>query len=156
MATITGVERGAIRRLARVTAMAAITAPLSSLAAAADRSQEAPAQGGRRDGTIRSPASYPTWARERQSSEVWCRPAEARKHRGRMLLSDLGPAPTGSNMPPHSGLGCKGPERIFDGATAMKPWKRSSATNETRGARPTFRLDPQWSGSGPISPHGTS
>src|SRR5271157_921629 len=81
----------------------------SSRAAAADRSLEAPAPG-RRDGTILFPASYLTRARERQSSEVWCRPAEARKSRRRMLLSGLGPAPPGSNMPPHSGLGCKGPE----------------------------------------------
>ncbi len=44
--------------------------------------------------------------------------------------------PPGSNMPPHSGLGCKGQERIFNGATAMKPWKTSSATNETPSARP--------------------
>ena len=43
-------------------------------------------------------------------------------------------------MPPHSGLGCKGPEWIFDEATAMKPWKISSATNETRNACPSFRL----------------
>ena len=27
----------------------------------------------------------------------------------------------------------------------MKPWKTSSATNETRNASPSFRLDPQWS-----------
>src|SRR5271166_6143688 len=38
----------------------------------------------------------------------------------------------------------------------MKPWKTSSATNETRSARPSFRLDPQWSGYGPILPQGTS
>jgi len=38
----------------------------------------------------------------------------------------------------------------------MKPWKTTSATNETRGARPSFRLDPQWSGYGPILPQGTS
>jgi hypothetical protein len=71
---------------AKVTAMATITAPLSSRAAAAARSLEAPAPG-HRDGTIRSPASYPTRAMERQSSEVWCQPAGARKSRGRMLLS---------------------------------------------------------------------
>src|SRR5208337_705686 len=55
-------------------------------------SLEAPAPG-RRDGTIRSPASYPARARELQSSEVWCQPAGARKSRGRMPLSGLGPAP---------------------------------------------------------------
>ena len=103
------VGRRAIRRLARVTAMAAITAPLSSRAAAADRSLEAPAPG-HRDRTIRPPASHPTRAMECQSSEVWSRPAGARKSRGRMLLSGLGPAPPGYTMPPHSGLGCKGPE----------------------------------------------
>jgi hypothetical protein len=59
---------------------------------------------------IRSPASYPTRAMERPSSEVWCQPAGTRKRRGRMLLSGLGPAPPSSNMPPHSGLGCKAPE----------------------------------------------
>jgi len=109
MATITGVGRGAIMRLARVTAMAAITAPLSSRTAAADRRLDASAPGCL-DGTIRSPASYPTRARERQSSEVWCQPAGAGRSRGRMLLSGLGPAPPGSSMPPHSGLGCKGRE----------------------------------------------
>ena len=113
-------RRGAIRRLARVTAMATITAPLSSPAAAADRSQEAPAPDCL-DGTIRSPASYPTRARERQSSEVRCQPAGAGKSRGRTLLSGLGPAPPTYDLPPHSGLGCKGPERIFDGAMALKP-----------------------------------
>jgi hypothetical protein len=102
-------RRGVIRRLARVTAMAAITAPLSSGAGAADRSLEAPAPG-RRDGTIRYPALYPTRATECPSSEVWCRRSGARKSRGRMLPSGLGPAPPGSNMPPHSGLGCKGSE----------------------------------------------
>ena len=30
------------------------------------------------------------------------------------------------------GLGCKAPERIFNGAAAMKPWKTSFATNERR------------------------
>ena len=85
---------------------------------------------GHRDGTIRAPASYPTWARERPSSEVWCQPAGARKSRGRMLDSGLGPAPPCYNMPPHSGLGCKGPEGIFTGAAAMKPWKTSSAMYE--------------------------
>ena len=35
-------------------------------------------------------------------------------------------------MSPYSGLGCKGQERIFDGARAMKPWKTSSATYERR------------------------
>src|SRR5208337_1151763 len=34
----------------------------------------------------------------------------------------------------------------------MKPWKTSSATNDTRSARPSFRLDSQWSGYGPILP----
>ncbi len=103
------VERGAIRRPARVAAMATITAPLSSRAGAADRSLEAPAPGCL-DGTVRSPASYPTRAMERQSSGVWCQPAGAGSSRGRMLLSGLGPAPPGSSMPPHSGLGCKGRE----------------------------------------------
>ena len=111
---------------------------------------------GHRDGTIRSPASYPTRARERQSSEVWCQPGGARKIRRRMLLSGLGPAPPGSNMPPHSGLGCEGPERIFAGAAAMKPWNTSSATNEPRNACRSFRLDPQRSGYGPILPQGAS
>ena len=95
-------------------------------------------------------------AMERQSSEVWCQPAGARKRRGRMLLSGLGPAPPGSNMPPHSDLGCRGPERIFDGATAMKPWKTSPATYENGNARLSFRLGPRWSGYGPILPQGTS
>ncbi len=113
--------------------------PGSSRAAATDRSLEVSAPG-HCEGTIRSPASYPTRAIERQSSEVWCRPSGARKSRGRMLLSGLGTAPPGSNMPPHSGLGCKGPERILNGAAAMKPWKTSSATNETRSACPSFRL----------------
>ncbi len=54
-------------------------------------SLEAQAQG-RRDGTIRSPATYPTRSTERPSSEVWCQPAGARKSRGRMLLSGLGRA----------------------------------------------------------------
>ena len=58
-----------------VTAMATITAPLLSRAAAADLSLKAPAPG-HRDRTIKSPASYPTRAMERQSSEVWCQPAE--------------------------------------------------------------------------------
>ena len=113
--------------------------PGSSRAAATDRSLEVSAPG-HCEGTIRSPASYPTRAIERQSSEVWGRPSGARKSRGRMLLSGLGPAPPGSNMPPHSGLGCKGPERILNGAAAMKPWKTSSATNETRSACSSFRL----------------
>ncbi len=51
---------------------------------------------------------------------------------------------------------CKGPERIFNGAAAMKRRKTSSATNEPRNARLSFRLDPQWSGYGPILPEGTS
>jgi len=55
---------------------------------------------GRPDRTIRSPASYPTRAMERQSSEVWCQPAGAWKSRGRTLLSGLGPSPPGHNMPP--------------------------------------------------------
>src|SRR5271157_4121559 len=38
----------------------------------------------------------------------------------------------------------------------MKPWETSSATNETRSARPSCRLDPQWSGSGRLLPQGTS
>ena len=38
----------------------------------------------------------------------------------------------------------------------MKPWKTSFATNETRSAGPSFRLDLQWSGYGPILPQGTS
>jgi len=63
-----GRQIGAWRRQPQVTAMAKITAPLSSRAAA-DRSLEAPAPGCR-DGTIRSPASYSTRARERPSSEV--------------------------------------------------------------------------------------
>src|SRR5208282_5961992 len=67
-------------------------------------SLEAPAPG-RRDGTIRSPASYPARARELQSSEVWCQPAGARKSRGRMPLSGLGPAPPTYDLPAHSGLG---------------------------------------------------
>ncbi len=133
--------RGAIRRLARVTAMAWITAPLSSRTAAADCSLEAPAPG-HRDRTIRCPASYPTRARECPSSEVWCQPAGARKSRGRMLLSGLGPAPPDYSMPPYSGLGCKGPERIFNGAAAMKRWKRSSATNEPcKGAETGTQLE---------------
>ena len=33
-----------------------------------------------------------------------------------------------------------------------EPWKTSSATNGTRSACPSFRLDPQWSGYGPILP----
>jgi len=46
------------------------------------------------------------------------------------------------DLPADSGLGCKGPERIFDGAGALKPWKASSATNETRinVALPSFPL----------------
>ncbi len=51
---------------------------------------------------------------------------------------------------------CKGPERIFNGAAAMKRRKTSSATNEPRNARLSFRLDPQWSGYGLILPEGTS
>src|SRR5208337_1717409 len=47
---------------------------------------------GHRDGSIRSPASYPTRAMERPSSGVWSRPAGARKSRRRMLLSGLGRA----------------------------------------------------------------
>src|SRR5271157_1792187 len=43
-----------------------------------------------------------------------------------------------SNMLPHSGVGCKGAEGILTGATAMKRLKTSSATNETRGAGPSF------------------
>ncbi len=117
----------------------AFEVPGSSRAAAADCSLQAPAAG-RRDGTIRSPASYLTRARERPSSEVWRQPAGARKIRGRSLLSGLGPAPPGSNMPPHSGLVCKGPERIFTGAAAMKPWETSCATNEPRNAYYSFRL----------------
>src|SRR5208337_4799299 len=109
-----------------------------------------------RDETIRSPASYPRRTMDRPSSEVWCQPAGAQKGRGRMLFSGLGPAPPGSNMPPHSGLRRKGLERIFNGAAAMKPWKTYSVTNETRSACPSFGLDPQWSGHGPILPQETS
>jgi hypothetical protein len=81
---------------------------LSSRTASADRSQEAPAPGCL-DGTIRSPASYPTRAIECPSSEFWCRPAGARKSRGPLLVSGLGPARPSSNVPPDSGLGCHGP-----------------------------------------------
>src|SRR5271157_1301222 len=158
MATITGVGR-CKGVLARVTAMASITAPLSSRTAAADRSLEAPAPG-HRDGTTRSPASYPTWAMERQSSVVWCRPAGARKSRGRMLLSDRESAPPTYDLSTDSGLGrtegdnaplsmlpasrltrhaCSrnGPERMFTGTAAMKHWKMkhwktSSAMYEPR------------------------
>jgi hypothetical protein len=63
-----------------------------------------------------------------------------------------GACATTYDLPADSGLGCKGPERIFDGAGALKPWKASSATNEPRNAWPSFRLDPQWSGYGPILP----
>jgi hypothetical protein len=68
-----------------------------------------------------------------------------------MLLSGLGPAPPTYDLPAHSGLGrtegdnaprltlhaynCKGPERIFKGAVAMKRWKTSSAMYEPRDAR---------------------
>jgi len=164
--------------LARVTAMASITAPLSSRTAAADRSLEAPAPG-HRDGTTRSPASYPTWAMERQSSVVWCRPAGARKSRGRMLLSDRESAPPTYDLPTDSGLGrtegdnaplsmlpasrltrhaCsrKGPERMFTGTAAMKHWKTSFAMYEPRNDCLSFRLDPQWSSYGPILPQGPS
>ena len=51
---------------------------------------------------------------------------------------------------------CKSPERTFTGAAAMKKSKTSSAANETRSARPCSRLDPQWSGYGPILPQRTS
>ena len=50
----------------------------------------------------------------------------------------------------------QGPGVNLQRATAMKPWKTSFATNETRDARPSFRLDPQWSGYGPVLPQGTS
>ena len=60
-----------------------------------------------------------------------------------------------TTCPPHSGLGCKGPKSTFKGATAMKRWKTSSATYEPRSPCPSFRLDPQWSGYGPILPQGT-
>src|SRR5271157_72514 len=48
----------------------------------------------------------------------------------------------------------QGPGVNLQRATAMKPWKTSSATNETRSACPSFRLDPQWSGYGPILQQG--
>ncbi len=51
---------------------------------------------------------------------------------------------------------CKGPERIFNGAAAMKPWKTSSAMNEPRNARLSFRIYRYWSGYGTILPPGTS
>jgi len=38
----------------------------------------------------------------------------------------------------------------------MKGWKTSSATYEPRNARPSFRLDPQWSGCGSVLPQATS
>jgi hypothetical protein len=59
-------------------------------------------------------------------------------------------------MPAHPGLGCKGPEGIFNGAAAMKPWKTSSAIHEPRNGPPSFRLDPQWSVYGRLLPQGTS
>src|SRR5271157_1066552 len=111
---------------------------------------------GHRDRTIRSPASYPTRAMARPSSEVGCRPAGAGKLRGRMLLSGLRPAPPTYDLPAHSGLDSKGPERMFTGAAAMKLWKTSSAANETRSACPCSRLNPQWSGYGLILPQRTS
>ena len=63
-----------------------------------------------RDGTIDSLPRTPhgQWSVRRQRFGV--NPAGLEKSRGRMLLSGLGPAPPGSNMPPHSGLGCKGRE----------------------------------------------
>jgi hypothetical protein len=36
----------------------------------------------------------------------------------------------------------------------MKPWKTSAATNETCSARPSFRLDSQWSSCGPTAHRG--
>jgi len=111
---------------------------------------------------------------ERPSSEVWRQPAGARKSRGRILLSDLGPVPPTYDLPAHSGLGgtegdnaprltlhaprlqLQGPGANLHRATAMKPWKTSCATNETRSACPSFGLDPQWCGHGPILPQGTS
>jgi len=53
-------------------------------------------------------------------------------------VSGLGPARPTYDLPPHSGGGCKGPEWIFKGATAMKPWKTSSATKEPRNVCPYF------------------
>ncbi len=68
-----------------------------------------------------------------------------------MPLLGLGPAPPTYDLPAHSGLGrtegdnaprltlhaynCKGPERIFNGAVAMKRRKTSSAMYEPRNAR---------------------
>jgi hypothetical protein len=156
MATITGVGRGAIRRLARVTAMASITAaPLSSRTAAADRSLEAP-----------SPRS-PRWDNPIPS-------LVSHAGKGAAVVRGLVPTRRGSEEsgtnPPFWPEGCAtrlqhaapfgswlhGPGVDLQRATAMKPWKMSSATNETRSACFSFRLDPQWSGYGPVLPQGTS
>jgi hypothetical protein len=67
-----------------------------------------------------------------------------------------GHASPGYNMPPHSGLGCMGPEWIFNWATAMKPQEMSSATNENRSDSLSSRLYLQWSDCRQVLTQGTS
>ena len=151
-----------------VTAMASITASLSSRTAAADRSLEAPPQVtamGQSDALPRTPhgqgngsrqrfgvvppglgrvgdeCSFPAWGLRDQPTiclpiRVLAEPREITLHASRLQL--------------------QGPGVNLQRGTAMKPRKTSSATNETRSARPSFRLDPQCSGYGPILPQGTS
>ena len=71
-----------------------------------------------------------------------------------MIARSCGPASL--HMPPIRVLVARARSESSKGATAMKAWKASAATNEPRNACPSFRLDPQWSGYGPMLPQGPS
>jgi len=109
---------------------------------------------GHRDGTTRSPASYPTRAKDRQSSEVWCR-RRGSEESGTNAPFWPGACATRLQHAAPFGSWLQGPGVNLQRATAMKPWKTSFALISTD-ARPSFRLDPQWSGYGPVLPEGTS
>src|SRR5271157_839305 len=143
-------RRGAVRPLARLTAMASITAPLSSRTVAADRSLEAPAPG-HRDGAIRSPVSYPTRATERPSSEVWCQRAGLGRVGGECSFLAWGlrhqaptfwPGACATRLQHAAPFGSwlQGPGVNRQRATAMKPWQTSCAKNEPCNAGTSFRL----------------
>ena len=128
--------------------------PGSSRVAAADRSLEAPAAG-RRDGTIRSRASYPTG---KGASVVKGSVSTRRGSEESGTNAPFWPGACATRLqhaaPFRSWLQGRGVN--LHRATAMKPWKTSSATNETRNAGSSFRIDPQWSGFGPVLPKETS
>src|SRR5271157_6455292 len=92
---------------------------------------------GHRDGTTRSPASYPTRAKDRQSSEVWCR-RRGSEESGTNAPFWPGACATRLQHATPFGSWLQGPGVNLHRATAMKPWKTSSATNEPRNACPCF------------------